>query len=128
MSGEECFWIYILEMKNGHYYTGYTSDLIKRYRLHLKGAASKLTRSFKPTKLAQCWKLMEPMGAALRVEALIKNQKREIKNSLVENPEKLKRLILEQLSLDLEIKPVNPGIVESEFLSEGSGATTEKLP
>ena len=41
------YWVYILNCENGAFYTGYTTDLIRRYHEHLEGS-SKYTRSFKP--------------------------------------------------------------------------------
>ena len=31
------YWVYILECKNGAFYTGYTNDVEKRYRDHCAG-------------------------------------------------------------------------------------------
>ena len=47
---ENRYWVYILLCNNNNYYTGYTTDLNKRYDAHLKGKGAKYTRSFKPIK------------------------------------------------------------------------------
>ena len=54
------YYVYILLCKNGSYYTGYTTDIKRRYKEHLKGTAkSKYTRSFKVKNLAQCWQAFQ---------------------------------------------------------------------
>jgi len=110
------FWIYILECENGHYYTGYTKDLARRYRQHLAGTSgSKYTRSFKPKRIAQCWKLFGSIGTALKIEQFIKRQSRKIKEQLVNRPYELKEKIIKRMNLELEIIAVDP---ESIFLDK----------
>ena len=88
---DRCFWLYLLECENGSFYTGYTKNLAIRYYQHKNGKQSaRYTRSFKPIKIAQCWRLFDTIGTALKVERFIKNQDRKIKLLLVENPEDLK--------------------------------------
>ena len=111
---EPCYWIYILQLENGYLYTGYTEDLVQRYRKHIKGRAAKCTRSFKPVKIAQCWRLYDTRSAAMKVEALIKHIKRKDKKILVENPKELKNLILDKLDLDLKIRAFNPHFIEKK--------------
>ena len=91
MRVERCFWLYLLECDNGAFYTGYTKNLAIRYHQHKSGKQSaKYTRIYKPIKIAQCWRLFDTIGTALKVERFIKNQDRKIKLLLVENPEDLK--------------------------------------
>jgi len=105
----DVFWIYILECKNGNYYTGYTKDLAKRYQQHLKGTTnSKYTRSFKPKRIAQCWQLFDEVGMALKIERFIKKQDRKSKEILINQPEKLKSLLVSKLDIKPKIYPVNP--------------------
>ena len=99
----EHHWVYILELANGAYYTGYTADLEKRYRLHLAGRASRYTRSFKPVRIAQCWKLAAGRGAAMKVEACIKKRGRKVKEILIANPEKLAALARAATGLELQV-------------------------
>ncbi len=65
------YWVYILYCENNCYYTGYTIDLKKRYEAHLNGTASKYTRSFKPLKIAQYWKVKNK-SIAMQLENRIK--------------------------------------------------------
>ena len=109
MNQANYFWIYILECENGNYYTGYTKDLARRYQQHLEGTSgAKYTRSFKPQRIAQCWKLFDSIGTALKIEQFIKRQPRKIKTQLVEQPHELKERIRKRLNLELEIIPVDP--------------------
>jgi predicted GIY-YIG superfamily endonuclease len=91
MGGKErqFFWIYMLRLVNGSYYTGYARDLRGRFSAHLRGRGAKITRSFAPTGIAACWKLYAGKGAAMSVEAWIKGCTRAFKQELVDNPETL---------------------------------------
>lgn len=83
-------WVYILNCENNTYYTGYTTDLARRYQEHLTGTAkSKYTRSFRPQGIAQCWHVPAGKKTAMKIEKFIKKMSREQKNQLVSNPENL---------------------------------------
>ena len=115
MKARQPFWLYILECQNGNFYTGYTKNLAVRYYQHKSGKQSaKYTRSFKPVKIAQCWRLFDSIGTALKVERFIKNQKRETKQYWVQNPKELKKKIIKSLELDLDIFPFDCLAVEIE--------------
>ncbi len=45
------FYVYIVEDKNGTYYTGYTNDLEERIKLHNNGYGAKFLRGKGPIKL-----------------------------------------------------------------------------
>jgi putative endonuclease len=45
------FYVYILECRNGAYYTGSTNNLKKRLELHNKGKGAKYTRDRRPVRL-----------------------------------------------------------------------------
>ena len=90
---QERYWIYMLRLANGSYYTGYTNDLHKRVRAHRSGRGAKLTRSFAPTAVAACWKLHSTRGAAMRIEAWIKSCSRQAKQALIDRPETLGELL-----------------------------------
>ena len=75
--------VYIIECQNGHYYTGYTTDVQRRYTEHIKGSAKcRYTRSFPPKKLAAYWQ-MESKSDALVVEKQIKALPRKSKEKLI---------------------------------------------
>ena len=121
MKKAEDYWIYFLECENGSYYTGCTNNLARRYRQHLNGTGrAKYTQSFKPIRIAQCWRLFDSRGIALKVEHLIKNMERRDKERIVRKPEKLKKVIMKELNLDLNITTGNPLRAERESMKDFS--------
>ncbi len=73
----------MLECSNGAYYTGYTTDMERRYQEHLDGTYKcKYTRSFPPVKIAACWEVND-LSEALKFEHKIKALSREEKERLV---------------------------------------------
>ncbi len=108
------YWIYILQVSNGYYYTGYTNNLIRRYKDHISGKADcKYTRSFPPVKIKQCWQVFEDKGSAMKIENLIKRKGRKVKEDLVNNPKKLKKIVFNSLVLNLKIKTYNSIKIEN---------------
>jgi len=106
-----CLWVYILECDNGSFYTGYTVNVVRRYWQHRTGNLNaKFTRSFKPLRIAQCWKIEGTKGDAMRVESYIKKQSRSFKERVIASPDLLCSLILEEL--EIVILPDDPSIVE----------------
>jgi putative endonuclease len=84
------YWVYILNCNNGSYYTGYTDDLVKRYRSHLNATGGcKYTRSYKPVGIAQCWIVSGEKALAMKVEREIKKLSKEKKRQLILNPSQL---------------------------------------
>lgn len=79
-----CYWVYILHCENDTYYTGYTTDLQKRYESHRNGTGRcKYTRSFKPTRIAQAWQIQGTKALAMKVERYIKTLSRVEKERLM---------------------------------------------
>ncbi|MCD6040157.1 MAG: hypothetical protein K0S27_1557 [Gammaproteobacteria bacterium] len=88
-----CYWVYVLNCENGHYYTGYTTHLRRRYREHLAGTAKcKYTRSFKPLAMIQCWQVLSGKSTAMKIERFIKQLSRQNKENLLLNPDQLTTL------------------------------------
>jgi putative endonuclease len=86
--------VYILECVNGAYYTGFTTDLERRYQEHSTGSAkSKFTRSFPPIRIAAHW-IFNDKSTALSIEQKIKRCSRAKKQQLIDNPNHLKDLIM----------------------------------
>ncbi len=88
---EQVFWVYILYCENNTYYTGITNDIKRRYQSHVDGTGKcKYTRSFKPVKIAQCWKITNGgKSEALKLEKFIKKLSRIAKDKLISNPSSL---------------------------------------
>lgn len=77
------YFVYILLCENGAYYTGYTTNLERRYQEHLAGTAKcKFTRSFKPLKIAQSWKF-DTKNAAMKAEIFIKKLHKQQKQKII---------------------------------------------
>ena len=74
------FYIYMLECSNGAYYTGYTTDIDRRYAEHQQGSdRCKYTRSFPPRRMAAYWKLNADLSLILKIERQIKQLSRQEK-------------------------------------------------
>lgn len=87
MKSAGCYWVYILQCDNNTYYTGYTSDLSRRYQEHLNGSSKcKYTRSFKPLCIAQSWQINGDKAVAMQIEIAIKKMKKKDKEKLILNP------------------------------------------
>ena len=86
----ETYWVYILLCDNGSYYTGYTNDLEKRYQSHIDGTGRcKYTRSFKPIRIAQSWKIIDSKSLAMQIEKQVKKLSRVDKDKIITNPTSL---------------------------------------
>lgn len=76
-------YVYVIECINGAYYTGYTTDVDRRYKEHQQGSAkSRYTRSFPPKKLMATW-MFDNKSDALKKEAAIKKLSKEEKRALL---------------------------------------------
>lgn len=73
----------MIECENGALYTGYTTDIERRYQEHQQGNAKcRYTRSFKPIRLAAFWQYPSK-SSALRAEKKIKRLTRLAKIQLL---------------------------------------------
>jgi len=74
--------VYILECKDGTYYTGYTTNVTERVAKHNSGKGSKYTRGRLPVKLHTFWSF-NSKSTAMSIEYKIKQlshiDKRELK-------------------------------------------------
>ena len=79
------FYVYIVECRDGTYYTGYTPDIEKRIKLHNAGRGAKYTRDRRPVKLIWCKEYKQFKSAFLeekRIEELTRKQKEELVKSI----------------------------------------------
>jgi putative endonuclease len=76
------YWIYIVQCRDGTYYTGYTNDLKSRVALHNNGNGAKYLRRRLPVKLVYA-KEYRYYKNALRSERNIKKLTREQKERLI---------------------------------------------
>ncbi|MBY0545423.1 MAG: GIY-YIG nuclease family protein [Gammaproteobacteria bacterium] len=88
------YFIYILECINGAYYTGYTTDIRRRYQEHVKGTSKcKYTRSFPPRRIAACWEFSIELSDILKIERFIKSLSKKDKSVLITEPSMLTTLL-----------------------------------
>ena len=88
------YYIYILECSNGAYYTGYTTDMVRRYQEHTSGSPKcKYTRSFPPLRLAVCWEVAADVSQALKIEKEIKKLSNIAKGHLIAQPGQLREML-----------------------------------
>ena len=74
--------VYILECRDGTFYTGWTNDIEKRLKSHNAGTASKYTRGRTPVKLVYLENL-PTREQALSREAQIKKLEKKDKLALI---------------------------------------------
>ncbi len=80
-------YVYILLCDNNSYYTGYTTNMLRRYKEHVRGTKKcKFTRAFKPIKIVQCWKVYGDKSIAMKVEKYIKSLNKKEKQYLIDYP------------------------------------------
>ena len=81
-------YMYVVECRDGSYYTGYTTDVKKRLAVHNSGKGAKYTRARLPVKLIYVEGFVSK-EEAMSAEALLKRKKRPLKERfLSENQEK----------------------------------------
>lgn len=80
------FFVYILESGDGRYYTGYTTDIERRFRQHQAGEGARFTKAFGAAKLVFQEEHLTKSDA-LKREAAIKKLSRTEKLALIDgNP------------------------------------------
>lgn len=84
------YFVYILTCYGNFYYTGYTTDLNRRYQEHVQGTDKcKFTRSFKPLHIAQSWKIRGTRASAMKIERFIKKLSKKEKEHFIYFPDQL---------------------------------------
>lgn len=82
MENKKSHFVYVIECTNGHYYTGYTTDVMRRYQEHVNGSDKcKYTRAFPPKQLLTTWEF-ETCSDALKFEHKIKSLSKSEKVAL----------------------------------------------
>ncbi len=85
-TGEDSWLLYIVECRDGSFYTGVTNNLERRLKQHNDGDASRYTRSRRPVVL----RYQEPCtdrSAALIRELAVKLLSRSEKETLINSPQ-----------------------------------------
>ncbi len=76
-------YVYILKCHDNTYYTGWTTDLLRRLKKHNDGTGAKYTRSRRPVKLVY-YEILNSRSAALKREYDIKQLTRKQKEQLIQ--------------------------------------------
>ena len=97
------YFVYMLRCRGDVCYTGLTTDVVRRYRLHASGKGAKFTRSHPPEAIAAVW-WCEDKVAAARVEyAIKKHLTRPEKESLIAAPESIVERLSQLADLTIEV-------------------------
>jgi putative endonuclease len=87
------YFIYILECSNNSLYTGYTTNVERRYQEHLEGTIKcKYTRSFPPRRLVAYWLVGDKLSETLKLERRIKKLTRKQKEELINYPDSINEI------------------------------------
>ncbi|MCR5417506.1 MAG: GIY-YIG nuclease family protein [Lachnospiraceae bacterium] len=89
---EKFAYVYILRCEGETLYTGITTDVMRRYEEHVSGKGARYTRAHKPLHIAAVFRV-EDLKIAARFEYAIKHLKKEEKELLLREPERLPDLV-----------------------------------
>jgi putative endonuclease len=78
-----CWFVYMIECKDGSIYTGITNDVDARYAAHVAGKGARYTRSHPPLRLLATF-AHDDRAAASRAEYAIKQLSAQEKRRLCE--------------------------------------------
>ena len=76
-------YVYILECSDATYYTGYTTKVKNRLKMHNLGKGAKYTRARRPCKLVYV-KECDSKSSAMKLEYRIKQMSRKEKGDLIQ--------------------------------------------
>jgi putative endonuclease len=77
------YYCYIVQCADGSYYTGWSTDPMRREERHNQGQGARYTRSRRPVTLVYV-ELQPDRSTAMKREASIKNMTRQRKQKLIE--------------------------------------------
>ena len=78
------YYCYIVECNDGTYYTGWSTDPVRRTRQHNQGKGAKYTRQHAPVRLVYV-ETQPDRSTAMRRELAIKKMNRGQKNRLIQH-------------------------------------------
>ena len=82
VNDEDNHFVYILECKDGTYYTGYTNEISQRLRKHEEGKGAKYTRGRGPFRLVY-QESFSTKTEAMKAEFAIKKLNRSAKERII---------------------------------------------
>ena len=81
-------YVYIIRCEDGSLYTGYTTDVERRFEAHKKGRGARYTRSRKPVEVVYT-ACFDNKNDALKEEYRIKHMPRQAKINMIENSKEI---------------------------------------
>ena len=84
IANDKPYHVYIIECSDGTYYTGYTTRLIYRLLMHMRGKGAKYTRGRRPLKLVYTKEYLtksEAMKREYQIKKMTRKQKVELINA-----------------------------------------------
>ncbi|MEI6288914.1 MAG: GIY-YIG nuclease family protein [Chloroflexota bacterium] len=82
------FYCYIVECSDGSFYTGWTTDPVRREKQHNAGTGARYTRMHRPVSLVYIEEVPDRTSAMKR-EIAIKNMPRERKSRLIQTSKEI---------------------------------------
>lgn len=76
-----CWYVYLIECRDGSLYTGISTDVERRYTQHVAGTGARYTRSHPPLRLLACFEYAD-RATASRAEHAIKQLTASAKRAL----------------------------------------------
>ena len=83
------YYVYIIQCDNDTFYTGYSKDVDKRMKLHMKGKGARYLRIHKPKRLIyveECTSRAEAMKKERKIKLLSHNQKLRLSKTKLKTP------------------------------------------
>jgi len=77
------YWVYILKCSDDSYYTGFTSNLVLRFKQHEEGIAEGYTKNRRPLKLIYS-RAFNKKDEAFKAERQIKGWSRKKKEAMIQ--------------------------------------------
>lgn len=88
------YYVYMMRCSDNSLYIGITTDVMRRFKEHTEknGKGAKYTRSRSVTEIAAVWETDGGRAEASKLEAKLKKLKKDRKEYLCKNPEKVNEL------------------------------------
>lgn len=107
------FYTYIIRCKNDTLYTGYTTDIKRRMLEHTDGINCKYTKNYGFKKLEAYFE-SSSRSTAMKLESYIKKMTRAKKLKIIENPNTLVEMFLNDKGERIRVGSMSVDIINNE--------------
>lgn len=107
------YYTYIIRCKNDTLYTGYTTDIKRRMIEHTDGTNCKYTKNY-GFKNLEAYFESSSRSTAMKLESYIKKLTRAKKLKIIENPNTLVEMFLNDKGEQIRIGSIDVDIINSE--------------